>query len=156
MFTQNRLHVNIISDSARLFYALIERHYLLTPFPFFKSSGRVGWGKLSGNFGDRVIQHTGFAVWAPVCEHRYNFTLRVMEAGKNISRATKLLKGVNRALPFAMLLSLPSVADAMDKAMVDTQAFLSDYQHGIESQTGSQMTMAFSVREVLNLTSLSP
>ena len=134
---------------------LLDRSRLIAPVDF-KSSNRVKWGKLNAGLAERVLQHTGLPLWAPVCEHRYNFTRGAMEAGKNMSRATKLLKGVNRALPLAMLLSLPSVADAMDKAVADAQTFLLEYERGIDGQSGSQLTMALSVREVLSLTSLSP
>jgi hypothetical protein len=68
-----------------------------------------------------------------------------MDAAKTVSRFTKVLRGVKRALPLAMRLSLPTVAEAMDKADTDIKNFAYQVKLGVDGEWGSQMTMALSV-----------
>jgi len=109
----------------------------------FKTSGRVNWRELRDDIGNRVFDHTGLQLWPPVCEHRYNFTTRSMEAAKMVTRSTKFLRGVNRALPLAMLLSLPMIAEAAQQADTDVKTFVREYRGG--GEWGSQNAMALSV-----------
>lgn len=122
----------------------------------FKSCGRTNWTRINDGIALRIKTHTGLDLWAPVSEYRYNFTSQATEAGKNIRRTTKLLKGVNIALPLATLMALPHISEAMDNAVDATQAFV-DAQHGSGGdEFQSQLEMALSIREILSLLSLSP
>jgi hypothetical protein len=122
----------------------------------FKSSGRAKWSVFNDDFALRVRNLTGLEVWAPITEYRYSFARRTMEASKTVQRTVRLFRGVSRALPFLVLVGLPGMAEAMDKAVSDTQIYLIDYSAGVQSANGSQTQMAISIREVLSYTSLSP